>query len=889
MKVKSFMKNTWHLLACLMLLVACSDDKVEDETTITLPPETETLFEKGVNFTTSAGTQSLEFTATENWNITAATTRNGEKWYQVYPTSGGPGKAEISISVEDNDSYDERSVAITINAGKTKKTLMVAQKQKNALLISSERREVKQEGGTIDVEVEANVEYKAIIADDCQSWIKSAVSTTTTTTTTRGLKASTISFKIEMNGEREKREGEIYITDGTLTETVKVYQYGGDVILLNENEYPVGDKGETIKVELRSNCEYGITMPDVSWIKEATMSRGMSSHTIYYTISPNDANESRRAKIIFYNKDNTAIADTLTVIQAQKDAVVIDNKNIELKTPNDTIMGIDVNANVDVEIHPADTCQWITESTAARGLQLRKIYLKAAKNDGFAPRRGRVLIKSKNGQECDTLKIWQAGKPTAVKLEQTSLDIPMAGGTYRIKVDANVPVKMTKWNLLWPEGKENDPIYDVSVDTYFKEPLFMYENKPRIPYQATLSDDGQYLEIKVEPAVSAEASSATITIYGEHENKEAKLIIKQETDPTKVVRLCLTQYGEQTFAGLYKNSYLVLQQMYTQEELYSRQSEKEQGYEWHFDFINHTLNSNNREVEKAWSAFYSAVNMILFMNQQIPRSSKEELTSSDSITITKLLDMQRFILFYEKVNLWGKAVYFPEYRSEIVTSIPVISQAEVLKLFVEPLLFLRERLPGEINGQSVMNDFFFPSRDFPSLLLARIYMEQGKIAEAKSMLTGIVNSGRYQLGDLIYQLSASGTNRNVQFEQVSDICFSYTEVLLNLAECESRLGNSAQAENYLNQVMTANIGSPAYSSNASLSSSAFTTRTSDEFINRLANVWQSELRGTGTYFAFLKRNNIAVSTLNIPIWRQVFPVPMREIFVNPSMSQNEGY
>lgn len=884
MKVKSFMKNTWHLLACLMLLVACSDDKVEDETTITLPPETETLFEKGVNFTTSAGTQSLEFTATENWNITAATTRNGEKWYQVYPTSGGPGKAEISISVEDNDSYDERSVAITINAGKTKKTLMVAQKQKNALLISSERREVKQEGGTIDVEVEANVEYKAIIADDCQSWIKPAASTTT-----RGLKASTISFKIEMNGEREKREGEIYITDGTLTETVKVYQYGGDVILLNENEYPVGDRGETIKVELRSNCEYGITMPDVSWIKEAIMSRGMSSHTIYYTISPNDANESRRAKIIFYNKDNTAIADTLTVIQAQKDAVVIDNKNIELKTPNDTIMGIDVNANVDVEIHPADTCQWITESTAARGLQLRKIYLKAAKNDGFAPRRGRVLIKSKNGQECDTLKIWQAGKPTAVKLEQTSLDIPMAGGTYRIKVDANVPVKMTKWDLLWPEGKENDPIYDISVDTYFKEPLFMYENKPRIPYQATLSDDGQYLEIKVEPAVSAEASSATITIYGEHENKEAKLIIKQETDPTKVVRLCLTQYGEKTFAGLYKNSYLVLQQMYTQEELYSRQSEKEQGYEWHFDFINHTLNSNNREVENAWSAFYSAVNMILFMNQQIPRSSKEELTSSDSITITKLLDMQRFILFYEKVNLWGKAVYFPEYRSEIVTSIPAISQAEVLKLFVEPLLFLRERLPGEINGQSVMNDFFFPSRDFPSLLLARIYMEQGKIAEAKSMLTGIVNSGRYQLGDLIYQLPASGTNRNVQFEQVSDICFSYTEVLLNLAECESRLGNSAQAENYLNQVMTANIGSPAYSSNASLSSSAFTTRTSDEFIHRLANVWQSELRGTGTYFAFLKRNNIAVSTLNIPVWRQVFPVPMREILMNPSMSQNEGY
>ncbi len=131
-----------------------------------------------------------------------------------YPTSGGPGKAEISISVEDNDndSYDERSVAITINAGKTKKTLMVAQKQKNALLISSERREVKQEGGTIDVEVEANVEYKAIIADDCQSWIKSAASTTT-----RGLKASTISFKIEMNQERNVKEKYISLIGAGVT------------------------------------------------------------------------------------------------------------------------------------------------------------------------------------------------------------------------------------------------------------------------------------------------------------------------------------------------------------------------------------------------------------------------------------------------------------------------------------------------------------------------------------------------------------------------------------------------------------------------------------------------------------------------------------------------
>ena len=95
----------------------------------------------------------------------------------------------------------------------------------------------------------------------------------------------------------------------------------------------------------------------------------------------------------------------------------------------------------------------------------------------------------------------------------------MAGGTYRIKVDANVPVKMTKWNLLWPEGKENDPIYDVSVDTYFKEPLFMYENKPRIPYQATLSDDGQYLEIKMEARLKKNANTSRVVYTNPEEGQ----------------------------------------------------------------------------------------------------------------------------------------------------------------------------------------------------------------------------------------------------------------------------------------------------------------------------------------------------------------------------------
>lgn len=876
--MKLFMKNAWLFLACLLFATACSDDKVEEQTTITLPPETETLFANGVDFTTAAGSKSLEFTATEDWNITAAETRNGEKWYEIYPTSGGPGKAEVTLKVDENKSYDNRSVAITINAGKMKKTLMVSQKQVNALTVTSGRLEVKQEGGTLNVEVNANVEYKAVIADDCQDWIKVAPAS-------RGLSASTISFKVEMNGEKDKREGTIFITDGTLKEEIKVYQHGGDIVLLNENEYPVGDRGETIKVELRSNCEYGVKMPDVDWIKEAIMNRGVSSHTIYYTVSPNETNESRRAKIIFYDKENTDIADTLTVIQAQKDAVVIDNKNIVLNTPNDTIIGIDINANVDVEIRPADTCQWITESTASRGLQLKKIYLKAAKNESFSPRRGRVLIKSKNGKECDTLKIWQAGKPTTVKLEQTELNVPMEGGTYNIKVNGDVAVKLSKWKQLWPEGElKDEPLDDMFEVEYFKDALFKYENKPGIPFEAAMSADGQSIEIKVAPAVSAEATSVTITVYGEYENKEAQLIIRQEPDPTKIVRLSLTDIGIGIFGNLCTSSYRALQKMYSQEELYSRQAETVQGNYWYIDFINHTLRSDNYDIERSWAEPYSPIRSALQIKNIINRSKNTDLAPSDSTAVIALLEMQRFMLYYEMVNLWGKAGYMDELFG-VNSTVPIISKAEVLKLFVEPLSLAIDYLPAKKITQEKIDDIFFPSRDFPALLLARICMEQGEYAKAESLLAEVVNSGRYRLGDLVYQLPAPDQNTKVDAEMVSKICFSYTEVLLTLAECDSRLGKSAQAEEYLNSVVSANIGSPAYSSNEY----SVAGRSDNSFIDRLANAWQSQLRGTGTYFAFLKRNNLAESYLNIPSWRLVFPIPLSELYKDPNMSQNDGY
>ena len=478
-------------------------------------------------------------------------------------------------------------------------------------------------------------------------------------------------------------------------------------------------------------------------------------------------------------------------------------------------------------------------------------------------------------------------------MEEAALNVPKEGGTYRIKVDADVAVAMKQWQVLEPESGylDRDPIDQVTDEEFWSSALFYYENKAGISYEAALSADGQYLEIKVNPALSSQqAVSVTVTIYGEHENKEAKLTITQEPDPTKVVRLRLAKLGQQVFAGILDQSYTALKQVYTQEEAYSRQGEQEQIYnEWRA-FINHELTADNSRVAGARNLCYSAINRMLFMKYGVQISKQEELTPTDSTFVMALLDMQRFILHYQMGNIWGQAVCLDEYSTSLEgTNSPAMTKNELLLHFTDPLLLLREYLPAEKSALATADDYFFPSRDFPSLLLARIYVEQNKYAEAKALLTEIVNSGKYKLGDMIYVMpnpNGTRTPRGVQsFEYVSDICFSYVEVMLMLSECEKRLGNIARAEEYLNTVVIANVGTPAYPSNVELAK----TRSTDDFINRLADVWQIQLKGTGTYFAFMKRNGIAEERLNVPAWRLLFPIPMDEINTSPVVKQNPGY
>lgn len=391
------------LLPLYIFFTACS--KENDNA----PKQSENIidFEQGnMNFTEGAGEQTFSFTTNTAWVVSVASTRNrGVPWCTVAPTSGNAGSHTIKVTTTPNETYDDRSVTVTLKAGAEVKSFVVSQKQKDALLLTNDKFEVDQAGGTVTVEVKSNVSYTATIGEECKDWIKESNST-------RALSTTTKSYTVAMNEDGKKREGSIIFSDGSLTETVHIYQAGGSIILLSQNDCHVSASGEEITVELRSNCDYEVVMPSVDWIKE-TMTRGMSSHTLHYTVAPNDSYDGRKTEIIYRDKSDSSIADTLTILQAQKDAIIISEKEVKVGSEGGTVE-VKIDANVDFEMQLPDV-EWISE-TSTRGLSTHKKYLKIAENTGETSRTAEVVFKNTTSGIEETLTVSQSAKGKRVKV-----------------------------------------------------------------------------------------------------------------------------------------------------------------------------------------------------------------------------------------------------------------------------------------------------------------------------------------------------------------------------------------------------------------------------------------------------------------------------------------
>ena len=360
--MKKILKSLEFMLLSVFVygvMTACSSD---DEVTpqLSVPSGEDDYFVQSMDFESSAAEKTFVFNSNVAWTLSVADTRSGSSWLTVDPESGKAGTHTITVKASENTTYDDRNAVITISAGNITRKVFVNQKQLDALTLTSNRFEVPVGGGTIDVEVKANIEYEVIIPDAYKGWIHQS------SPKTRSLSTSSLSFVIDKSEEYDKREGQIIIKGKDKEEIVTVYQVGEGILTLTRNEYNLNSSSHEIAIEIKSNFDYTVDLPNVDWLQEITaQTRGISTHTLRLSIAENETYDSRSAKIRVYDM-NSSLSEEVTINQSQKNALIIEQKEYELDE-NGGVFNVETNSNISYKV--SINCDWITETTlGTRGL-----------------------------------------------------------------------------------------------------------------------------------------------------------------------------------------------------------------------------------------------------------------------------------------------------------------------------------------------------------------------------------------------------------------------------------------------------------------------------------------------------------------------------------------
>lgn len=455
------------LLGLSLFLLSCSEEN-NAPAEIIPQDESEIFFTKSMDFDANGGMQILRFSTNKKWQISVADiVGNNNSWFTLSQTNGNAGDIAVQIKVTANESYDDRNVVLTIQAEDLTKTIIVNQKAKSALTITTDRFEVDNKGGTINVQVQSNISYTVIIPEEYQDWIKQS------TNNTRALENKSLKFEIAESKEYNKRTGEIIIKGEELSETIKVYQTGSAILILSQNEYTVSDKGETIAIDIKSNFEFEVENPNVDWVT-LNQTRSVSSHTLYYTISPNTTYDKREASIIFKDK-NSDKKETVVIKQVQNNAILLSDNRIEINQKGG-IFKIKVNSNIPYSITIPQEYDWIKQQTATRGLNESEISFKVEESEEYNKREGEIIVEGENVSE--TIKVYQTGSAILI-LSQNEYIVNDEGESIAIEVKSNFDFEVEEADVDWITADKTRSLSERTL--YYKiAPNTTYEKREAI-------------------------------------------------------------------------------------------------------------------------------------------------------------------------------------------------------------------------------------------------------------------------------------------------------------------------------------------------------------------------------------------------------------------------
>ena len=452
-----------------------------------------------------------------------------------------------------------------------------------------------------------------------------------------------------------------------------------------------------------------------------------------------------------------------------------------------------------------------------------------------------------------------------VSLETNNINVPMEGGSYEVKVNTTVPVYLERPSI------PGDDIYDNSTSVLGMK---IYEtgsgSEPCINYSKELNNN--ILKVVVKAASFRKEQAVSIPLYDGMGNVVARLNLTQQANPN--AEIIVPRLGSDGIS-------LVSDFMRSLSETVTLEAGINYCYT---KIINNPrlvapISSFNENLINYWSNEYSSLNLIAYLYRA---------DSMYRAVYSPYLNVYRDMCYYQMLIWWGGVVVVPNAGFESYADPSRTSESSILQMLEEELVEAIRNLDEKkcVAFATNANDALFVSKDVARILLAKVYMYQQKWAAASNLLQKVVDKSIYPIEkvptkytsenkDLILALMVGNESRASRVyvdgspEDVVPI-MTTTDVKLLYAECEIHLGNNAKASKYISEVDNVNGISG--------------TSVSVEGIKQLRKSLKLQ-----DYFAFLKRNGLAIKELGLEKYQLLLPIPQNEINAYPSLNQNPGY
>ena len=474
-----------------------------------------------------------------------------------------------------------------------------------------------------------------------------------------------------------------------------------------------------------------------------------------------------------------------------------------------------------------------------------------------------------------------------VELECTEFVVPNNGGTYNIKIKSPVPVYLER-QVENSDEVVMQPDFGIVEENLFNGLYDKYDLSSLGDKEITLTKslENNILTIVVSPLASNTEKKTSVPLYDYVGNVVATVSLTQEAGTVEIPAGSVPKLGKDGEMAVASFAHSLLRGMqsysFVEQAYWSNQ---ETGWA-------SRITSGDTDINKAWSNLYKANSQLLNL-----REIDERYLNVYGDFCSVLSAISYSTLLYG----WGGVPYVVEYSQyeNAMSGIPRTSEKEILIDLQKRLLVAIENLEEKKNESlGDINGLFFVSKDVARVLLANLYMYERRYSEAAPLLNQVINNGFYSLDastdfktspeldveytrvsveestEVIFALSDQGATTRVVIQYPGVMPYiTLSDVYLSLAECLYHTGNEGQAEDLLEALVRAKS----------------LMLIEKDTLLRIKEVRERLLLYSGTYFAFLKRNNLAKDVCGIEHYRLLFPIPNSEMMNNMMMTQNPGY